>query len=175
VAGKKAVMALVTTPNAELYGTEDFAIESADGRIGRVEEVWLGPDDEPEALAIRMVDGGRALLLSEEVRTVDREYRWIVVRREPALLELDAPRLIPADGDSRLVALWETTGARITPRPPSRLEWLLRGAAPTKRLRRGERPLWRAVAILYGSIALAAILLIALAFLIPLFVTGSAY
>lgn len=168
-------MALVTTPNAELYGTEDFAVESADGHIGRVEEVWLGPDDEPEALAIRTVDGRRALLLSEEVRTVEREYRWIVVRSGPTLLELGAPRLTPSDGDRRPAALWRTTGETITATAPSRLEWLLRGAAPTKRLRRGERPLWRAVAILYGSIALAAVVLIALAFLIPLFVTGSAY
>jgi hypothetical protein len=170
-------MALVTTPNAELYGTEDFAVESADGRIGRVEEVWLGPDDEPEALAIRTVDRRRALLLSEEVRNVDREYRWIVVRPEPTLLELDAPRLAPveSDGGLRVAASWETTGARITARPPRRLEWLLRGAAPTRRLRRGERPVWRAVAILYGSVALAALVLTALAFLIPLFVTGSAY
>jgi hypothetical protein len=170
-------MALVTTPNAELYGSEGFAVESAAGRIGQVEEVWLGPGDEPEALAIRTLDGRHALLLSEEIRTVDREYRWVVVRPDPTLLELDAPRVVSIDreGDTRFAASWETTGARIAARPPSRLEWLLRGAAPTKRLRRGERPVWRAVALLYGGVALAAAVLTALAFLIPLFVTGSAY
>jgi hypothetical protein len=170
-------MGLSPIPNAELYETEDFVVESADGPIGRVDEVWLGAHDEPEALAIRTIDGRRALLLSEEVRSVDREYRWVVVRPEPALLELDAPRLAASsDGNSlHIAATWTTTGARITARAPSRLEWLLRGAAPTKRLRRGQRPVWQAVAILYGGVALAALLLTALAFLIPLFVTGHAY
>jgi hypothetical protein len=170
-------MALVATANAELYDTEDFVVESAEGPVGRVEEVWLGPDDEPQALAIRTVDRKRALLLSDEIRTVDRHYRWVVVRAHAQLLELDAPRVTSMDvgGELRFAASWATTGTRLATPSPSRLTWLMRGAAPTKKLRRGERPVWKAVAVLYGCLALAAAVLTALAFLIPLLVTGWAY
>ncbi len=73
----------------DLHDTEGFDLESADGAIGRVEEIWLGPGEEPQALAIRMTDGSRALLLDEEVVAVDREHHWVVVGPHPELLELD--------------------------------------------------------------------------------------
>ena len=90
----------------QLADTEGYTVETPEGPIGRVEEVWLGPHDEPLALALRMTDGSRALLLAEQVRMVERDYRWVVTQRRPALLELDAPRLASASGDGggRIVA-----------------------------------------------------------------------
>ena len=38
-----------------------------------------------------------------------------------------------------------------------------------------ERPLWQMVAILYGSITLIALIVVALAFFVPLLVVGHAY
>src|SRR2546428_8109428 len=93
-----------------LGDTEDFVVESADGPIGRVEEIWLGPTDEPQALAVRMKAGNHALLLDQDVLAVDREHRWVVVRPNPELLELAAPRL-DRSRDGKLAASWATTGA----------------------------------------------------------------
>jgi hypothetical protein len=99
--------------------TEDFAVESPDGMIGRVEEIWLGPAGEPRALALRTRDGRRALLLDEDVLAVDRERHRVVVGRPPELMELDAPRL-DSTRSGGLAATWSTTGevVRPAPRPP---------------------------------------------------------
>src|SRR5438094_8197567 len=107
----------------QLTPTEGYVVETAEGPIGHVEEVWLGPTDQPLALALRTTDGRRALLLGEQVRTVERHHRWVVAHSRPALLELDAPRLTAADkdGGARIVASWATTGTRLpapAPRSP---------------------------------------------------------
>ena len=76
----------------------------------RVEEVWLD-DDEARALALRTLDGRHALLRAEDVLAVETEQRWVVVRPEQELLELDAPRLRSFNGT--IEASWGTTGALV--------------------------------------------------------------
>jgi hypothetical protein len=72
--------------STDLHDTEGFDLESGDGAIGQVEEIWLGPGEEPRALAVRMTDGSRALLFDEEVVAVDRKHQWVVVGPHPELL-----------------------------------------------------------------------------------------
>jgi hypothetical protein len=168
-----------------LQDTNGFLVESADGDVGWVEEVWLGKEDEPRALAVETVDGRHALLSAEDVLAVDREQHWVVIPPGQELLELDAPRLA-GNGSAglRLVASWGTTGDVL--HAPSRPRW----RSPVKRRERHprpqstrppsapaspEQPLWQAVVLLYGSLALIAALLITLAFLVARFVTGAAY
>jgi hypothetical protein len=119
--------------------TEGYTVESADGSIGWVEEVWLGERRTPQALAMRTVDGTRALLLAEQVAAVDHEHSCVVVDADLRLRELD-------------------------PRPTRR-----RQAAET------EWPLWEAVAVLYGTIALLLAFMMTLAFTIAWAVAGTAY
>jgi hypothetical protein len=168
-------MATVARPRG-LHGTEDFAVESPDGAIGRVEEIWLGPTDEPRALAVRTSDGSHALLLDEDVLSVDRDRRWVVVRAQPELLELSPPRLAPSDGDhsASLAASWSTTGALVHPAPPARLGGLRRRMRRTNP-RVAERPLWQLVAILYGSVAFIVAFVVALVFVVARIVTGAPY
>src|SRR5438067_5320561 len=97
---------------SRLSASDGFLVESADRQVGWVEEVWLGDDDEPRALAVQTVDGRHALLLDEHVEAVEREQRWVVVRPQQALLELDAPRVREMNG--RIVASWRTTGNALT-------------------------------------------------------------
>jgi hypothetical protein len=158
-----------TAHAGNLCGTEDYVVESADGAVGRVEEVWLGDTAEPRALVVRMKDGRHALLLDEDVLTVDREHRWVVVGSEPALLELDAPRLASSDG--RLVASWSTTGAVVHPEPRSRPSGLLQAA----RAPRAERPLWQQIVMLYAAVGLVVALVIALVFASAWVVSGAPY
>ncbi len=166
----------------QLSGTDGFRVESPDGDVGWVEEVWLGDDDEPRALAVQTVDGRHALLLREHVEAVDREQQWVVVRRGTELLELDTPRVRTSNGG--VVATWSTTG-KVLPapaRPPWR--WRLhlphleshphpRIAAVGRRVRRW--PPWVALAVLICSITLLLAVMMTLAFLIAHAVTGWAY
>jgi hypothetical protein len=155
----------------DLHDTEGFELESADGAIGRIEEIWLGPSEEPQALAIRMTDGSRALLLQEEVVAVDRERHWVVVGPHPELLALDAPRLESTGG--RPAASWATTGALIHPEPLSTPGVLqaFRHRVPNM----DGRPLWQLVATLYAAVALIVVFVVALVFVVSWIAAGHPY
>jgi hypothetical protein len=165
-------MAIVAAPG-RLHETAGYTVQSAAGTIGRVEEVWLGPEGDPQALAVRTSDGDDALLLAGDVVAVDAEHRWVVVGEHPDLLELAPPRLQTHLG-GRLAASWETTGAVVHPQPRGRFAFLgkaERGPAPTS----PERPLWQLVGILYGAITLIVVAVLALSFLVAWIVGGAPY
>jgi hypothetical protein len=170
-----------TTESQELSlnGTEGYVVESTEGDLGWVEEVWIGDANEPSALAVRTAEGRHGLLPGEDVLAVDREYHWVVVRPEPMLLELDSPRMLTGgedDAGGRVAASWSTTGEvfRVAPR---RRPWRI----PFRRGRSAsasvdpEPPLWRSVAVLLSSIAVLVVLVATLAFLVARLVTGAAY
>ena len=96
---------MATVSHHVLLECDGFCVTTADGPIGWVEEPWLGPGDEPAALALHLVDGRRGLLLAEDVESVSTEREHVVVRRGARMLELGAPHLV-RDG----TAAWETTG-----------------------------------------------------------------
>ena len=148
------------TPLTSLRNADGYVVESPHGDVGEVEEVWLDPDG-PCALAVRVKDGRRALLLDRDVVAVDPEHRWVVVPEEAQLLELDAPRL-SRDGGAP-AATWSTTGNRVGIAPSER---------PTERstdhATGGERPLWQMVAILYAALLVIVVFVIALVFAVAL-------
>ena len=163
--------------------SEGYTVESADGSIGWVEEVWLSERRTPQALAMRTVDGTRALLLADQVASVDHEHGWVVVGADLRLRELDPPRLDPprlmAGLNGRLSASWATTGRTLErPATVARLPLAVR-LRPARVRRRPaaetEWPMWKAVAVLYCTIALLLALMITLAFTIAWGVTGTAY
>jgi hypothetical protein len=171
---------MTTTESQELTleGTEGFVVESTEGDLGLVEEVWVGDADDVGALAVRTTDGRHGLLLSEDVLAVDRDYHWVVVRPEPLLRELDSPRMQTTreggEGE-RIAASWATTGEvfRLAPRRRRRHR-LFRRRTPASGAGR-EPELWRAVAVLLSSIALIVVTVAAVAFIVAWIVTGAAY
>jgi hypothetical protein len=168
-------MAAIAGEDQRLVETDGFVVESSDGDVGLVEEVWLGEANEPHALAVRTTEGRHGLLLGEDVLAVDRENHWVVVSPETVLLELGAPRLQTAqeeDGATRQTASWTTTGDTVPLVPPPRREW--RFPVRFSRFARGLRPQW-AIAVLLTSIALLVALVLTLAFLVARLLTGSAY
>ena len=172
------LVAVVAEENERLRDTDGFLVESSEGDIGWVEEIWLGETNQPRALAVRMTDGRHALLPAEEVMTVEREQRWVVVPPRPALLELARPRLTDGGRGRRMAASWATTGAPVA--VPTRPSWgwrlLLRRASPVAVPREGaEPPVWQVIALLYAAIAFVVVLLVSLAFVIAHLVTGNAY
>ncbi len=162
-----------------LRASDGFRVETPRGRLGVVEEVWVGEDGDPQALAVRTIDGRHALLLAEEIAAVHPDEEQVVVE-EPTLLELEAPRLDGDRGDgsrARLSASWATTGDVLQPPEPTRLPLpfanaRLDAAAPNVFV---ERPLWQMVAILYSSVALLVVILIGVTFLVAALVGGHAY
>jgi hypothetical protein len=166
-------MATVARGNEQLRDTDGFRVESSEGTLASVEEVWLDDADEPCALAVRTRDGRRALLLADEVVAVQREQRWVVVPPRPGLLELAPPHLVAA-GDGpvpHLKAAWETTGASI----PAEVRHERHLRLSRAKGESAERPLWLAIGALYAFITVFVVAVIGLAFAVAWLVAGNAY
>jgi len=172
-------MSTTTEPRHRLLETDGFLVESPAGDLGWIEEVWVDEAGEADAVAVRTADGRHALLLDEDVLTVDREQRWVVVSEVPTFLELDVPRLTKRPGDGRAIASsWATTGAVLEVEPRPRHLWHVpyRPAEPARpaRRRKTERPLWQGIAALLLLIAILVGVTVALAFVIADLVAGAA-
>ena len=168
-------MAAITGEDQRLVETDGFVVESSEGDVGHVEEVWVGEANEPHALVVRTSEGRHGLLLGDDVLAVDRENHWVVVSPETVLLELSAPRLQTVqgeDGSPGPTASWTTTGDTVPLHPPPRRRW--RFPVRLSRLARGLPPQW-AIAVLLTSIALLVAIVLTLAFLVARLLTGSAY
>lgn len=155
--------------HADLRLADGFAVESLQGRLGEVEEVWLGPEDEPQALVVHRRDGRRGLLLEEGVASVEPDEKVVYARPDHRLLELGAPRMA---ADGRLTASWTAAENPLPPLedPRSRLLPALHMPAASP----SELPLWKQIAILYVGIGLVVCVVMLLAFLIAWAWTGSA-
>src|SRR5437763_597796 len=101
-----------------LRGCEGYRVEMPERRVGLVEELWLGLDDEPAALAVRTRDGAHGLLLAEDVAVVSDETGNVVMRPGARLLELQPPRLDLGGTAPVLAASWATTGETLDVPPP---------------------------------------------------------
>lgn len=160
---------MATVSRHVLLDCDGFYVDDPDGVIGWVEETWLGADEEPAALALRLVDGRRGLLLAADVETVRPEQEHVLMRAGARILELGPPHLVREGA-----ATWETTGELVEPPRPEGLHaqavlelrpWRLRPA-------RGE---WRPLAILFPALAFLIAFEIALMFTVAYLVTGRAY
>ncbi len=161
-----------------LRDADGFVVESADGPIGWVEEIWCGEDGEPAALAVRLAEGRRALLLENDVLAVDRELGFVIVGTRPPLLELDPPRLAAVTSGTRINAVWTTTGTVLEIAEP----WQLSSPLELSRVRSTSSPVkvgseWppSVVIRLFGAIALLLLLMNALAFGVSWLVSGPPY
>lgn len=151
---------------------DGFRVESANRLVGWVEETWLGPSGEPAALAVRSLDGRRALVLRDDVDVALAEDQTVVLCDGAALLELDAPRIESGGDGAPPTAAWRATGAVLEPPAPpgfvrsaliARRPWRL--APPPADPR--ELAVWKAAVVLYAAIVVVAAIVIALAFLVP--------
>jgi hypothetical protein len=153
---------------------DGFCVEAGGRSIGWVEETWLGVFDEPAALALRLLDGRRGLVLARDVAAVLPEREHVLVRDGARVLELAPPHLV-REG----VATWETTGTEVDAQDATIADqavlelrpWRLRPA----RTRTGEQPMARVAVMLLAALALLIGLEITVAFAVAYLVTGRAY
>src|SRR6266702_3360754 len=106
---------------SRLLACDGLRVESPRGLLGWVEETWLGESGEPAALALRLIDGRRGLLLAQDVGAVVDESGEIVVGEQARVLALDAPhveRLVTNGGRPVVAASWTTTGEFLEPPQP---------------------------------------------------------
>jgi hypothetical protein len=84
---------------------EGFRVESPDGFVGWVEEVWLGADHEPEVLVLRGPHGRRLLSLAGEDVAVDPRRERIALASTPELIAPEDawdPRAASGPADVRM-------------------------------------------------------------------------
>lgn len=175
---------MATIEVERLHGCDGFRVETPRGLLGWVEEAWLGPDEEPAALALRLLDGRRGLLLAGDVEAIVPDREEVHVRGPARVLELGPPHveLAAVDGatPTRLAASWQTTGELLEPpEPPGKLRHALLQLRPWRLAppaRNGdERSVWHALALLFPALGLLIAFEITLAFTIAYLVTGHAY
>ena len=105
-----------------MAAVDGFRAESRNGLLGWVEETWLGDEDEADALALRLVDGRRGLVLAADVEAVVPEREYVSVRSGARILELGTPHVVRRavdGGPPRVAASWQTTGESASTRPTS--------------------------------------------------------
>lgn len=167
-------MATVVRP--EVPNVDGFEIVTPSGLAGWVEEMWLDSADAPIALALRLLDGRRGLLFTSDVDEVVRERCSIRISDGVRILELEPPHLEARDGVP--VASWRATGVELSlPEPPGQLHQAIlarhRPIVPAQ-APKPERPIWRLMLGVYLALAVIALTVIGLDFLVAYLVTGSA-
>jgi hypothetical protein len=174
---------MATVARTDLTLCDGFRVESPEGLLGWVEEPWLSAAGEATALAVRLLDGRRALLLAEDVTGVAVESEEVFARAQGALLELGPPRLERFDADGgrpTLVASWRTTGAVLEPPPPPGLlrrtalsvrPWRLAPPPPEG----SDTPPWQSIALMLVLVGVLIVVEITVAFVVAYLVTGRAY
>lgn len=81
---------------------EGFRVETPEGFLGWVEDVWLGASHEPDALVVRSGQLGRRVLsLAGEVVRVVPERECVVLHSLPELIELDSAVEPSVEADRR--------------------------------------------------------------------------
>ena len=160
---------------AQLHSCDGFTVESPDGCLGWVEETWLDSENHPAAVAVRTVDGRRALLVAEAVRAVDPDAQEVFVDADVELLALEQPRLASADG--AIAATWPATNEHLVATPAGAHAMPETAALSAARATTAthERALWQTVLLALGILAGLIAAEIDLAFGIAYLVTGQPY
>src|SRR2546423_15711936 len=101
-----------------MAAVDGFRAESRNGLLGWVEETWLGDEDEADALALRLVDGRRGLVLAADVEAVVPQREYVSGRSGARNLELRTPHVVRGavdGGPPRGAAPWPTTREVVEP------------------------------------------------------------
>jgi hypothetical protein len=153
---------------APIGNIDGFCVVAPGGRIGWVEEMWLDDEGETTAVAVRLTNAQRGLVIRDDINEILPEERMIAVRPDARLLELEPPHL-NAGADGTLTASWTASGKALA--VPE-----LAPTAPVMRPPASSEPsFFTTVTVLYAGLFVIACALTALCFLIPYLVTGKPY
>ena len=153
---------------------DGYAVVTPAGVVGWVEEMWLDDRDDPTALAVRLLDGRRGLLVHDQIAEVAHDRRSVTIANDALILQLEPPH-VQVDGGNP-VASWAATGAALElPEPPG----LVRGAFAglhrppvPKPVEDGSASTLRTVVTMYVGLAIISLVVIGLDILLAYVATG---
>jgi hypothetical protein len=153
---------------------DGYTVATPAGVVGWVEELWLDDSDAAAALAVRLLDGRRGLLVRNEIDEVAHERRTVTIDSRARILRLEPPHV--HDGpDGAQVASWAATGAQLElPEPAG----LIRGALvglhrpSVPRTTDGGISTFKTIVTMFVTIALLGISVIGLDILVAYLATG---
>jgi hypothetical protein len=166
--------AMATVTGLQLGGCDAYRVLDAQRLVGLVEEIWLGPAEEPTAVVVRLLDRRRGLLRADDVAAVFREDDSLTLSPSARLLQLDAPHLERTYDRGTYSATWHTNGEPLLlpeppgPERPRRLERQLSARAP-----QASPLVWQPIAKLYGALAAIVASVIGLDILIAYLAAGA--
>ena len=153
---------------------DGYSVGTPAGVVGWVEEMWLDDSDSATALAVRLLDGRRGLLIRDQIDEVAHERRAVTIAAGARILRLEQPHV--HDGpDGAPVASWAATGATLElPEPAGVVRGALAGlhrpAVP--RTTDGGISTFRTIGAMFASIAVIGLAVIGLDILIAYLATG---
>jgi hypothetical protein len=136
--------------------------------------MWLDDSDRTTALAVRLLDGRRGLLVRDEIDEVAHERREVTIGTGARILRLEAPHV--HDGaEGTPVASWAATGAPLDlPEPAGLIRGALVGlhrpAVP--RISDGGISTFRTIVLMFAAIGVIGLSVIGLDILIAYLATG---
>jgi hypothetical protein len=153
---------------------DGYTVATPAGVVGWVEEMWLDDSDSARALAVRLLDGRRGLLVRDEIDEVEHERRMVTIGTGAHILRLEPPHVHDGSNGAR-VASWAATGAPLElPEPAgvvrSALVGLHRPVVP--KTTDGGLSTFRTIVAMFAAIAVIGISVIGLDILVAYLATG---
>jgi hypothetical protein len=153
---------------------DGYSVATPAGLVGWVEEIWLDDADSAMALAVRLVDGRRGLLVHDEIAEVAHEHRTVSIATDAHILRLGSPH-VHHGPDGTPVASWAATGAELElPEPAG----LIRGTLLGLHRPAVQRPTdtgistFRTIVTMFVTIAFLGLSVIGLDILVAYLATG---
>ncbi len=153
---------------APIGNIDGFRVVTPGGRIGWVEEMWLDDEGETTAVAVRLSNAQRGLVVRDDIDGILPEERTIAVRPDARLLELEPPHL-NAGADGTLTASWTASGKALAVPELAPTTPVVRSPASS------EPSFFTTVTVLYAGLFVIACALTGLCFLIPYLMAGKPY
>jgi hypothetical protein len=153
---------------------DGYSVSTPAGVVGWVEEMWLDDSERATALAVRLLDGRRGLLVRDEIDEVAHERRAVTISTGARILRLEPPHV--HDGvNGAPIASWAASGAPLElPEPAglirSALVGLHRPAVPTTS--EGGVSTFQTIVTMFVTIALIGVMVIGLDILVAYLATG---
>ena len=153
---------------------DGYSVATPVGVVGWVEEMWLDDSDRATALAVRLLDGRRGLLVRDEIEEVEHERREVTIGTGARILRLDPPH-VHAGADGAPVASWAATGSPLElPEPAGVIRGALVGLHRPTVPRTSDDGIstFRTILAMFAAIAAIGLSVIGLDILIAYLATG---
>ena len=153
---------------------DGYSVGTPAGMVGWVEEMWLDDSDSATALAVRLLDGRRGLLVRDEIDEVAHERRMVTIGAGARILPLEPPH-VQNGLDGVPVASWVASGAPLElPEPAGIIRGAFAGLHRPAVPRTSDSGIstFRTILAMFAAIAVIGLSVIGLDILVAYLATG---